>query len=536
MDASKRAAKEDFVRGHSGAPILDVELVVLLAAVESALLCFFLRDDVAAACVESCYLREGVQLTRPHILSQCAYAGWRSFAVHLPAPSSSPIQHLLIEFAILILPLLLAITYTSSTWPVITLLLVLFATGLSVPSATTDGQLGRKKTPQTSSKPPPLGFRPFSVAFRASLQLVTIAAILAVDFRVFPRPFAKTESFGTSLMDLGVGAFMFSNGFVAGPRLKRMPTIEAGVQNLMKSLRISVPVLIIGGLRTVLTKGVNYQEHVTEYGLHWNFFYTLGLIPVFTAFIQLVIPYVHFGVLGGVVIICYQEVLKHGLEDFILNAPREGSLFQLNREGVCSFLGYWSIFLIAAYIGERILGAKPESETLDTTTVHIVNLLELASIFGVVSVLFVATRYRSGIEVSRRMANMSYVLWVLASMLFFLIMSVFVDFVVEFRHGLAAHRDGAIPIILSSVNKNQLAVFLLANILTGLVNLSIDTLSVSDPLAFGILTIYLAVVCFAAVWFRRYRLNFNGPSGSTGKPRIVARKDLQALKTKVKTK
>ncbi|KAJ3355585.1 hypothetical protein HDU91_005657, partial [Kappamyces sp. JEL0680] len=47
----------------------------------------------------------------------------------------------------------------------------------------------------------PDGQESFINAFRCYLQMMTCIAILAVDFRVFPRRLAKTETYGTSLMD-----------------------------------------------------------------------------------------------------------------------------------------------------------------------------------------------------------------------------------------------------------------------------------------------------------------------------------------------
>lgn len=42
--------------------------------------------------------------------------------------------------------------------------------------------------------------KPFLDDYRAFMMLVTCMAILAVDFTVFPRSFAKTETYGVSLV------------------------------------------------------------------------------------------------------------------------------------------------------------------------------------------------------------------------------------------------------------------------------------------------------------------------------------------------
>ncbi|KAJ3318220.1 Glucosaminyl phosphatidylinositol (GlcN-PI) nositol acylation protein, partial [Blyttiomyces sp. JEL0837] len=461
-----------------------------------------------------------------------SYAAWRAIAIHLPVQKThfSPL-HLAIEYITLIIPSLIAVTFTQYTETVLTALCSIFIIGLMIPISSSKS-FKTKEPVKSHLTEKDLDHRPFSVAFRACLQLVTIAAILGVDFAVFPRKFAKTETFGTSLMDLGVGGFVFSNGFVAGPRLKKMESWKDGWRNVIKSLRISLPLLAIGIVRTVLTKSVNYQEHVTEYGVHWNFFFTLGLIPIFTALLQLFAPFLNFVALGGMIIFVYQAALDRGLQDYIINAPREGGFIQLNREGVFSFFGYWAIFLVAAHLGTRILSvpSKPpstadEKEKDDPNKAEsfgaLTGFMELLTSLSVLAMLFIFTRHQLGITVSRRMANVSYVLWVTSVTVSFLLGTIFVDLCMHYRYGtsLPDAKLKAIPCIFASINKNQLAAFLLANVFTGLVNLSIDTLSVSHHVAFGILAVYLAAVCFIAVVWRTlgWTLNLNGSSAASAK-------------------
>lgn len=52
------------------------------------------------------------------------------------------------------------------------------------------------------------------------------------------------------------------------------------MKSIMKSLTSSLPLLVIGLGRLVSVKGIDYHEHVSEYGLHWNFFFTLAATKV----------------------------------------------------------------------------------------------------------------------------------------------------------------------------------------------------------------------------------------------------------------
>lgn len=56
---------------------------------------------------------------------------------------------------------------------------------------------------------------PFITHFRAYVNLATAVCILAVDFIVFPRRFCKAETYGTGVMDIGVGAYVIANAIVS---------------------------------------------------------------------------------------------------------------------------------------------------------------------------------------------------------------------------------------------------------------------------------------------------------------------------------
>ena len=77
---------------------------------------------------------------------------------------------------------------------------------------------------------------------------LTILSILAVDFNIFPRRFAKTKTFGFSLMDLGTGSFIFANGIVSSEARNLK-------SNLKKTLVSCVPLLVLGFIRLVSLKG-----------------------------------------------------------------------------------------------------------------------------------------------------------------------------------------------------------------------------------------------------------------------------------------
>lgn len=126
---------------------------------------------------------------------------------------------------------------------------------------------------------------PYVSNLMSSLLLATSIAIMAVDFPIFDRRFAKTEMYGWSLMDVGVGGFIAINGALAAESRLIWDSKVTRFGLIWKAIKSGFPLLIIGLIRLCTVKELNYQEHVTEYGVHWNFFFTIAFTKVFTNFL-----------------------------------------------------------------------------------------------------------------------------------------------------------------------------------------------------------------------------------------------------------
>ncbi|CAF4652160.1 unnamed protein product [Rotaria socialis] len=96
--------------------------------------------------------------------------------------------------------------------------------------------------------------------FRGQILIATCLCILAVDFPIFPRRYAKTENYGYSLMDKGVGLFALAHGIVsAEARNKQTSLKDLFLENFI--------LFLLGLIRLISIKYFSYVEHVSEYGL-----------------------------------------------------------------------------------------------------------------------------------------------------------------------------------------------------------------------------------------------------------------------------
>lgn len=415
--------------------------------------------------------------------------------------------------------------YSSSPWILNALLLLpavfLYASTPRAPAPQSAPRAAKKTDSSPDNALEPLPVKPFITHYRGSMMVITCIAILAVDFRVFPRRFAKVENWGTSLMDMGVGSFVFTNGVVsARSSLKAQKgTAPPLAARLVASMRHSLPLLVLGVVRLISVKGLDYAEHVSEYGVHWNFFFTLGFLPPFVALFQSALAFVpSYAVLSFILAAVYELALdKTNLGAFILTAKRT-NLFSQNREGIFSFVGYLAIFLAGQSLGAIILPRQqplPKNTTASIRFRHsILGKIVITAVLWTALFHFSVSYYGLGLGVSRRLANLPYFLWVCSFNSYQIAICCAIERVLFPNIHKATDKDverqrckEATSTVLHAINRNGLAVFLLANLLTGLVNMTMPTLHMGITETMVLLLAYIGALAGTAVALDRMNIS-----------------------------
>ncbi|XP_026726700.1 phosphatidylinositol-glycan biosynthesis class W protein-like [Trichoplusia ni] len=305
---------------------------------------------------------------------------------------------------------------------------------------------------------------------RGLTYLITGLCILAVDSQDFPRYLAKTERFGYSLMDTGVGLFVIVSGLVHKDlRKERLRKIVTG------NVKVILILTILGVGRFVSVKQLDYQEHVTEYGVHWNFFFTIAVCKIISTILLYFSD--HTLLLCIVTSLFHEFTLFFGLQNWVFGDSPRDSLISANREGISSSLGYVAIYLYGVHVRSLLLHKR-------VTKYH----TQIQLVIETIIVWFLMYFVNLVRPTSRTLANLGYCLYtdsLLISM----------TTVLYFATVLYEHKDVyfSVPLLLAHINKNGLLYFLIANLLTGAINLSMRTLLVPSILTFVILNIHMIV-------------------------------------------
>ncbi|XP_059485637.1 uncharacterized protein LOC132202637 [Neocloeon triangulifer] len=376
----------------------------------------------------------------------------------------------LIEFFVLVMPLVLNATVLSES---ISVSLTVFSLLTSFSVFVLYNYSPKRKLVTFSYLNKHLDISLVITNFRGTVNLITAVCILAVDFRSFPRRFAKTETFGWGLMDTGVGLFILANGLV-DPVARNEPVA------LRKTTKGCFPMLFLGFLRWFSIWWLQYQQHVTEYGVHWNFFVTLAFTRLLSTLLLKIYKRPIFWAL--ICVVGHEVLLQKGLTDFLLSTAPRDNLFLANREGICSLPGYVALHQAAVALGQW-LHTKPAHKSINC----LATVSSLSATMWLVALLSAPP--------SRRIANLSYIAWMLGFGGTMLALFVAVH-IVSSALGVLCNGHVYMPTILNSINYNSLAFFLLANLLTGVINLSVPTLYVAPLGSLFIISTYMFLTTF----------------------------------------
>lgn len=274
---------------------------------------------------------------------------------------------LLVDFVAIVIPNMLVLIYVDYISQ-ITIATILFAATLRFLAQKPILPWKRSNTPYKIVKTKTLTkvSLPFLNQTNSIALIATSISILFVDFLVYPRCLAKTETFGVSLMDIGTGSILFISGvsfaLIEGTLTPPLVTTTGG-SRIARALKHNLAVLAIGVVRTAVVKVVNYQEHVSEYGVHWNFFLTIAVVSTLAAlFPKSFQPFAHY--IAIVIMVCYECLLKFTrLQEYIISDMDRVTLLDKNKEGVFQCIGYLSCYLAGLGFGERCKKAALEKRS-----------------------------------------------------------------------------------------------------------------------------------------------------------------------------
>ncbi|KAM7536447.1 hypothetical protein Aperf_G00000086369 [Anoplocephala perfoliata] len=382
------------------------------------------------------------------------------------------------------------------------------------------------------------GFTAWRRLVRSYVLAFTCICIYAVDFPIFPRRFAKTEVSGVSLMDVGVGMIAVAIG-VSNVTFLDIAQTKSRKKMLGILTRATIPCLIIGLIRMVTVKSLGYPEHETEYGIHWNFFFTLAFIRfggILTAYIisgrnDFDLMTAYFALCGALACIQQWIVLPIANRVFprlahpgnsAFGALRKGNfewlgwVIQANAEGIVSLPGYLSLFFYGTAFGIalRLHLEPPKENTQSEEKIKCLCKQDKEdwrgdpkkvsfAVFCISIAMFLVVEAYGESNVSRRLVNLPYIALQIGLMAPSMALFAYQVFTTPISS--ARGRKDLLP-LLSLVADHGTVYFMVANLITGTLNFLFDTLVFVEmqPVWFStvcqllLLSIYTSVCPFLA--------------------------------------
>lgn len=402
-----------------------------------------------------------------------------------------------IEFIILFTPFTLAVTLLQNyvyylviglaliTW---TLLLRLLISGEPLLRLISDKKVSNALEP-----------RGLLSSLLATLMLSVTVCILCVDFPIFPRHGAKTYDTGFSIMDAGVGAFIAFSGAVS-PEAKHSVesstdrTIKTKLGLVGRTLSSSIPLIILSCVRLFLIRYSGYREITEEYGTHLNFFAVLAAVKLISCFVYCIIGRrIKLNYVGIALIVVYQIFLNtYAMENIVHNESRD-NFFMANKEGFLSIIGLTGYHLVYTRLQLIIDDASKTHKRYGITqTLKALLRLAIPAIIGLI------VMHNFVQPSSRKISTAAYICWSANMVIFLLGCEVTVNSGIAALQRRYHNVEDLGSRIYTSFSQNAMPLFLLANILTGVINLTFNTNTMATTPSLAIIVAYLATLSFVA--------------------------------------
>lgn len=333
----------------------------------------------------------------------------------------------------------------------------------------------------------------------ATLMLSVTVCILCVDFPIFPRRGAKTHDFGFSILDAGIGAFIAFSGAVS-PEAKHAVesstdrTIQTKLGLVSKTLSSSIPLIILSCLRLFLIRYFGYREITEEYGTHLNFFVVLAAVKLISCFVYCIIGRrIKLNYVGIALIVAYQLFLNYYAMDNILASESRENFFMANKEGFLSIIGLTGYHLVYTRL-QLIIDDASKTHKRYGITQTLKALLRLAAP-AMVGLIVMHNFVQPS---SRKISNAAYICWSACMVIFLLGCEVTVNSGIAALQRRYHNVDDFGSKIYTGFSQNAMPLFLLANVLTGAINLALDTNSMSTLPSIAIIASYLIILSLVA--------------------------------------
>ena len=300
--------------------------------------------------------------------------------------------------------------------------------------------------------------------------------IFFCDTLFFPDELSKQYRDGIGTMDLGAGFILF----ITGATSRQTRDLTSGLAKRFKtSYGIILICVNIGLLRMLLAELTGKGDF--SHGTHWNIFLILACIMI----ISICIPnqftkYAYLLAIATEVI--YQIFLSMGLEDYLLDTTRHHNFFERNAVGFCQTFGFMSCYFIGMGFGRKLynLAITKTDKSQDKEI-----FLELLMLIAGSMIIFVIA-YTCLSHTGPRVCNLAYVSYI----------SLIGNFcmIVTFVQDRLTVKEESNIICDGPGKTSRLIYFIIANSLTGIINISCEVAKLSMGVQLVILMGYTLVL------------------------------------------